>query len=49
MTMFGIWNCPKKQAELLGSRLRGWNPLQKDTKVRFFRNRQEESQYFYSE
>ena len=26
-------NLPKKQAELLGSRLRGWNLLQKGTKV----------------
>ncbi len=39
----------KKQAELLGSRLRGWNLLQKDTKVCFFHNRQEEFQDFYSE
>ena len=38
----------KKQAELLGSRLRGWNLLQKDTKVCFFRNFQEEFQDFYS-
>jgi len=37
----------KKQAELLGSRLRGWNLLQKDSKVCFFRNRQEEFQDFY--
>ena len=35
--------------ELLGSRLRGWNLLQKDTKVCFFRNRQEEFQDFYPE
>jgi len=34
----------KKQAELFGSRLRGWNFLQKDTKVCFLRNRQEEFQ-----
>ena len=33
----------------MGSRLTGWNLLQKDTKVCFFRNRQEEFQYFYSE
>jgi len=33
----------------LGSRLRGWNLLQKDTKLCFFRNRQEEFQDFYSE
>ena len=31
------------------SRLRGWNLLQKDSKVCFFRNRQEEFQDFYSE
>ena len=35
--------------KLLGSRLRGWNLLQKDTKVCFFPNRQEEFQDFYSE
>jgi len=39
----------KKQAELLGSRLRGWNLLQKDTKVCSFHNCQEEFQDFYSE
>lgn len=39
----------KKQAELLGSRLKGWNLLHTDTKVCFFRNRQEEFQDFYSE
>ena len=39
----------KTQAELLGSRLKGWNLLQRDTKVCFFRNRQEEFQDFYSE
>jgi hypothetical protein len=39
----------KKQAERLGSRLRGWNLLQEGTKVCFVRNRQEEFQYFYSE
>ena len=39
----------KKQAELLGSRLRGWNLLQKDSEVCFFRNHQEEFQDFYSE
>ena len=31
----------KQQAERLGSRLRGWNLLQKGTKVCFFRNCQE--------
>ena len=35
--------------KLFGSRLRGWNLLQKDTKVCFFRNRQEEFPDFYSE
>jgi len=46
-----VWNLElsKKQAELLCSRLRGWNLLQKDTKVCFFRNRQEEFQDFDSE
>jgi len=46
-----VWDLElsKKQAELLGSRLRGWNLLQKDTKVCFFHNRQEDFQYFYSE
>ena len=39
----------KTQAELLGSRLKGRNLLQRDTKVCFFRNRQEEFQDFYSE
>ena len=39
----------KKQAERLGSRVRGWNLLQKGTKVCYFRNRQEEFQDFYSE
>ena len=39
----------KKQAERLGSSLRRWNLLQKDIKVCFFRNRQEEFHYFYSE
>ena len=35
--------------KLSGSRLRGWNLLQKDTKVCLFRNRQKEFQDFYSE
>ena len=35
--------------KLLGSRLRGWTLLQKDTKMCFFRNRQEEFQDLYSE
>jgi len=46
-----VWDLElsKKQAELLGSRLRGWTLLQKDTKVCFFCNRQEEFQDFSSE
>ncbi|GFG31131.1 hypothetical protein Cfor_10720, partial [Coptotermes formosanus] len=39
----------KKQAELLGSRLKGWNLLQNATKVCFFRNHQDEFQDLYSE
>ena len=34
--------------KLLFSRLRGWNLLQKDTKMCFFCNRQEEFQDLYS-
>ena len=34
---------------ILGSKLREWNLLQKDTKVCFFPNCQEEFQDFYSE
>jgi hypothetical protein len=32
----------KKQADLLGSRLKGWNLLHQDTKVCFYRGRHEE-------
>jgi hypothetical protein len=39
----------KKQAKLLGSRLKGWNLLQNDTKVCFFRNHQDEFQDLCSE
>ncbi|UYV80495.1 hypothetical protein LAZ67_19000325 [Cordylochernes scorpioides] len=39
----------KKQSELLGSRLKGWNLLHKGTKVCFFRKRQDEFQDFYSQ
>lgn len=42
-------NLSKKQAELLGSRMKGWNLLHNDTKICFFRNRQEEFQDFYSD
>lgn len=46
-----VWDLKlsKKQAELLGSRLKGGNLLQKDTKVCLFRNRQEQFQDFCSE
>ncbi|UYV71170.1 hypothetical protein LAZ67_8001999 [Cordylochernes scorpioides] len=39
----------KKQSELLGSRLKGWNLLHKGTKVCFFRKRQDEFQDFFSQ
>ncbi|GFG37027.1 hypothetical protein Cfor_05729 [Coptotermes formosanus] len=39
----------KNQAELLGSMLKGWNLLQNDTKMCFFRNRQDVFQDLYSE
>ena len=35
-------NLSKKQAELLGSRLKGWNLLHQDTEIYFFHNRQNE-------
>lgn len=37
----------KQQAELLGSRLKGWNLLQKNTKVCVFRNRHAEFEDFF--
>jgi len=39
----------KINAELLGSRLKGWNLLRHDTKVCVYRNRQKDFQDFYSE
>ncbi|UYV82677.1 hypothetical protein LAZ67_22000521 [Cordylochernes scorpioides] len=39
----------KKQSELLGSRLKGWNLLHEGTKVCFFRKRQDEFQDFFSQ
>jgi hypothetical protein len=39
----------KKETEILGSTLKGWNLLQNDTKGCFFRNRPDEFQDFYSE
>jgi hypothetical protein len=42
-------NSSKSQAELLGSRLQGWNLLQKNTNISIFRYRQKDTaQYFAS-
>jgi len=41
-------NLSKKQAELLSSRLKGWNLLRQDTTVSFYRERQEEFKDFFS-
>lgn len=37
----------KHQSELLGSRLKGWNLLQKETKICVFRNRHDEFRNFF--
>ena len=42
-------NLSKKQAEPLGSRLKGWNLLRKDTKVCFYRGLHEEFKDFFSQ
>jgi hypothetical protein len=42
-------NLSKKQSELLGSRLREWYHLHINTKVCFFRNRQDEFKSFFSQ
>ena len=42
-------NLPKKEAELLGSRLQGWNLLHQDTEICLFRNRQNEFREFFSQ
>jgi len=42
-------NLSKKQAELLGSRLKGLNLLRQDTKVCFYRGRHEEFKDFFSQ
>ena len=42
-------NLSKKEAELLGSRLKGWNLLHRDTEICFFRNRQNEFREFFSQ
>ncbi len=39
----------KKQAELLGSRLNGWNVLREDTKVCLYRGRHDEFKDFFSQ
>jgi len=41
-------NLSKKQAELLGSRLKAWNLLRQDTKVCFYRGCHEEFKDFFS-
>jgi len=42
-------NLSKKEAELLGFRLQGWNLLLRDTEICFFRNRQNEFREFFSQ
>ena len=42
-------NLSKKQAELLGSRLKGWNLLCQDTKVCFYHGHHEEFKDFFSQ
>ena len=42
-------NLPKKQAELLGSRLKGWDLLRQDTKVCFYCGCHEEFKVFFSQ
>ena len=41
-------NLSKKQAELLGYRLKGWNLPRQDTKVCFYRGRHQEFKDFFS-
>ena len=41
-------NLSKKQAELLGSRLKGWNLVRRDTKVCFYHGHHEEFKDFFS-
>ena len=43
------FNLSKKQAEILGSRLKGWNLLCQDTKVCFYRGHHEEVKDFFSQ
>jgi len=44
-----IWICLKKEAEILGSRLKGWKLLHQDTEIYFFRNRQNELKELFSQ
>jgi len=39
----------KKEAELLGSKLKGWNLLHQDTEIYFFRNHQNEFKELFSQ
>src|SRR5215469_14990021 len=41
-------NLSKKQAEILGSRLKGWNPLRQDTTLCFYRECHEVFKDFFS-
>jgi hypothetical protein len=41
--------CLKKQAEILGSRLKGWNFLHKDTEICFFCTHQNKFKEFFSQ
>jgi hypothetical protein len=42
------FNLSKKQVEILGSRLKGWNHLRQDTEVYFYRGRLEKFMVFFS-
>ncbi|KAH9631060.1 hypothetical protein HF086_015045 [Spodoptera exigua] len=42
-------NLSKKQSELLGSRLKEWNLLHHNTKVSYFRNRDQHFRMFFSQ
>jgi len=44
-----VLNLSKKQAELLGFRLKGWNLLRQGTKVCFYRGHHEEFKDFFSQ
>jgi len=41
-------NLSKKQAEILGSRLKGWNLLRQNNNLCFYRGRREEFKEFFS-